>query len=133
MFLINLSEKEKQAFLGLAYAFLEVDGNIGSSEEIMLNIMKDEMGLDRETKPIKREILDNISVFTNRKSKAYVLLELIGLGYADANYCAAESEFISSIAEKLGFDKIEIISMENWVLRQLNLVKETEELFQERE
>ena len=66
-------------------------------------------------------------VFTSQQSKAALLLELIGLAHADADYHSTEQSFVAQVANKLGIAKEMLEDMEAWVVRQLALVREAEQ------
>lgn len=148
MFLAELEETEKQAFVELANRFMCSDGTKGDAEARMLEQMRSQMWptsvpeegstaaivaatvlgkskwLMRSTFSDDTPIADLLSCFTSRASRSIALLEIIGLGHADANYCALEEEFVNEMATAFQIPLADVAAMENWVLRQLTLVNE---------
>lgn len=72
---------------------------------------------------------DAINTFKCRRSRASALLELIGIAYCDTSYDPDEQELIQEIGLAFGFAKEDVLAMENWVLRQISLVREAEDFF----
>jgi uncharacterized tellurite resistance protein B-like protein len=116
MFLHNLKQKEKEAFLALIKKFIRVDEKISDSEKTILNQLQFEMGCDSKIHPRETTLDECLESFESKTSKVSVLLEIVGLGYADTEYGVQESKFVKKIAEAFGIDKNELIAMENYCL-----------------
>jgi hypothetical protein len=71
------------------------------------------------------------ATFSSRKARAAVLLELLGLAYADGEYNPRESEVVKASARAFGIAEPELLQMENWVLRQMALAVEAEHFLAE--
>lgn len=103
MFLGQLSEKEKNAFISLSVYASKVNGVFAEDEKEMIQEYCREMGIpffDAENVIAMDEVVD---VFKNAELsiKKIVLLETLGLVYSDGNYDDSEKEFVSDFAKKI--------------------------------
>lgn len=74
---------------------------------------------------------DLFASFASNKSRVIALLELIGLGHADSEYCATEEAFITRMSNAFEVPQADLAAMENWVVRQLLLVAEARAFMEE--
>lgn len=128
MFLSYLNEDEKKAFLKLAKEFVMVDGEYSPEEEDLLREFAEEMNIRTDLAPIlelgdieRQELFD---AFGSRRSQISAVLELIGMGYADGEYCSNERSFIRQMADTFELSNEDLDRFEDWVLRQLHLFQE---------
>lgn len=126
MFLADLTHAQKRAFLTIARAMTEVDG-VKPEEEQLLRFFEIESGLSLDDAP-DGDPTTFASLFEDRRSQVSLLLELIGLGYSDADYTEAEAAFVRTFAEAFSIPVEQLDVLENWVLRQLALYEEAEAL-----
>lgn len=124
MFLGQLEDRQKEAFLVLADRVIRADGVVAEQEEAMLAAMKTEMGLPSDMRPDDRSVEDVAPLFSSRPSKVAALLELIGLSMADGHYHDDEAAVLESIKNSFNVTPAEYEVMRNWVIRQLALVRE---------
>lgn len=135
MFLYKLNLEEKRAFLKLAREFIEVNGAISTEEEIFLKRYFEEMGFDKDD-PItppregEREVL--LKSFSTMRSRVSVLLEIIGLGYANRAYCPQEQVFIQELADAFQISAQRLARLEHWVERLFGMLDEAESFWQGR-
>ncbi len=129
MFLNNLSETEKKAFLTLAKEFILVDGVLSPEEEELVRIMKAEMGISEGFPEGEKSHQELFSLFNSRKSRISALIEMEGLGYANMEYHVQEKEFIKEMAETFGITADELDTIDEWVVRQVALLYEAHELW----
>ncbi len=122
MFLRTLNLEEKRAFLSLASRFIAADGRLDPKEEAMLAEMKQEMGIDQGWEG--RAEAQLLSSFKTRPSRIAALLELLGLAHSDSEYSAQESAFVARAAQAFGVEPLELATLENWILRQIALMRE---------
>ena len=120
MFIENLTENEKAAFLGLAQKVIRADGVLAPKEELLLASWSS-LGVHS---PMDGTVERLASIFSTRRSRVSALLELLGLAFADGKYRRTERTLGAEIAQALGFTESELIAMENWVIRQVALVEE---------
>lgn len=126
MFLADLNHEQRRAFLSIARAMTEVDG-LKEEEEQLLRFFEIESGVSLDDAP-DGDPTTFTSLFEDRRSQVSLLLELIGLGYTDAEYTEAEAAFVRTFAEAFSIPTEELDVFENWVLRQLSLYEEAESL-----
>jgi tellurite resistance protein len=122
MFLAELQQEEKQAFLELAARIATIDGNISVYENSILNKYKKEMGLENY-KPEGRSMEEILKVFKTKRSQNIVLAELFQLIYSDGVFHDQESESIRLIKEHFGFNPDEYGSFKDWIekIRELSV------------
>jgi tellurite resistance protein len=122
MFLAELQQEEKQAFLELAARVATIDGNVSIYENSILNKYKKEMGL-KNYKPENRSMEEILKVFQTKRSQNIVLAELFQLIYCDGVFHDQESEYIRLIKEHFGFNPDEYGSFKDWIekIRELSV------------
>ena len=126
MFLHVLNENQQKAFLALAKQFIEADQKLADEERNLLELMYAETGLDFDADLPGGAPEELFPAFDSRQARAAVLLELIGVGHADEEFHADESQFIHRAADAFGVSRDEVRRMESWVTRQLALAQEVE-------
>ena len=124
MFLAQLEERQKAAFLVLADTIIRADGAVAHQESAMLAAMKAEMGLSDAVEPDGRSIGDAVSVFATRPTKIAAMLELIGLSMADGHVHDREASALETLASAFGLPPVEFEVLRNWVVRQFALTRE---------
>jgi tellurite resistance protein len=122
MFLAELNQEEKQAFLELAELIASVDGNRSIFENTILTKYKKEMGLSTY-KNRGLAIEEILIVFKTERSKNIVLAELLKLIYSDGVFSDHESESIRLIKAHFGFNPDEYGSFKDWIekIRELSI------------
>ena len=123
MFLGVLNDDEKRAFTILAGRMIDADGIVVASELQALAALRKEMGLPESRNGNEHDVGKVASVFISRRSKIAALLELIGLGYSDANYSLGEESFVSSVAGTMGVSREELSRLDAWVRRHMQHVE----------
>ena len=130
MFLNMLNDEEKKAFALLAEKMIEADGIVVGSEAAALAALEGEMGISRDD-AARRPVEELAAVFETRRSRSVALLELIGLGYSDTSFCINEQSIITTAATAMGFSADELTSLEDWVKKYVDLVREAMALIRE--
>ena len=101
MFLNKLKEKEKVAFLELAYYVANSDNDFSSKEEEVINSYCVEMQIDNIDFDKSKFNLDlTLSNIESAQSQKIVLLEIMALIYSDNILHQAEEKVLQSMAEK---------------------------------
>jgi uncharacterized tellurite resistance protein B-like protein len=129
MFISNLSSEQQSAFLSLAKQLIASDGNIAPAEKALLETIQQQMSEGVTASEVTIDTLSN--VFSCKKSKASLLLELLGLAHADQEYHSTEKTFIKQLAEACDVSTNELQDMESWVVRQLALVNEANQFMED--
>lgn len=130
MFLNMLSDDEKRAFALLAEKMIEADGIVVGSEAAALASLEGEMGISRDD-AARRPVEELAAVFETKRSRAVAMLELIGLGYSDTSFCVNEQSIITSAATAMGISADELTTLESWVKKYVELVREAMVLIRE--
>ena len=126
MFIGKLNDRQQGILLGLGKKLIAADGNVNDKETELLLVLRAQMS------PSVQEITSSnvASDFPTQESKAALLLEILGLAYADEDYHLDEKSFVSGLAKEVGLDSDTLSDMENWVLRQLALVREAQQFLE---
>lgn len=116
MFLAELQQEEKEAFLELAALIAKIDGNNSIFENSLLAEYKKEMGIENyHICGLTME--EMIMVFKSERSKNIVLTELLRLVFSDGVYHDHERESIRLIKKHFGFHADEYDSFKDWILK----------------
>jgi hypothetical protein len=112
MFLGVLTTEQKRAFVALAEQMITADAiSVGSEADALATLYR-EMGVERSSEQAAVEQL--VGAFDSRQARVAALLELIGLGYSDANYCVDEKSFVATVAREMNLTS-ELPRLEEWV------------------
>ena len=106
MFLANLAEEQKPAFLDLAQALIAADGVLSSEEASMMEQYKLEMALTTTSVESQGQVEQAVGVFKDASVtvKKQVIFELVALAYADNDYADEENRFLGKIVASLGLE-----------------------------
>lgn len=126
MFVTRLNGRQQGVLLTLGKQLIAADGNIHDKETELLAALQSQMAPDIEA----AAVCQLGEEFSTQESKAALLLELLGLAHADADYHLDEKDFIAKIALDIGVGKDLLADMESWVVRQFALVREAEEFME---
>ena len=128
MFLNNLSEEQQQAFLKIVHEFVNVDG-VEPEEEALMETYCRETGLSTDD-VAEQPVPQLLSLFETRRSRVSMMLELIGLGHIDQDFSENEQEYLRRFLEEFGWAESEFDILENWVLREIALMQDADELME---
>lgn len=129
MYLHLLSETNKASFMAIARAICAADGNFSDSERFMLDIYAKEMGLASiESSIAADEAVTTLAETGSDKEKRIIVLELVGLSLADADFSAEERAFLQAIVEKFNISEEFVSQCETAVGRYLDLQNEFNQL-----
>lgn len=106
MFLVNLTDEQKNAFLSLAQTLISADGVVSDDETSMLEQYKQEMSLPASSTILQQGIEQSIEVFKSSfpTIKKQIVFELVALACADSDYADAEHRLLSEIEVSLDLD-----------------------------
>jgi uncharacterized tellurite resistance protein B-like protein len=131
MFLNNLSDEEKKAFLTLAKEFILVDGELSPEEEDLVRVMKAEMNIEEgypEGQMTRQQLFKK---FDSRRSQVSAIIEMQGLGYANMEYHTQEKAFVQEMADTFGISDEDLNNIDDWVVRQVAMLYEANEFWKE--
>ncbi|MEW6350263.1 MAG: hypothetical protein AB1646_14445 [Thermodesulfobacteriota bacterium] len=131
MFLHDLTENQKAAFLLLSKRLIREDERLAPEESTLLGLMRREMGFDGDPTYEKKDVGDLLIEFDSRKAKVATLLELMGLACSVGEYRRDQAPLIDEVASTFGIPEEELVTMENWILRQMALAREAAGFFME--
>ena len=126
MFLNRLDASEKETFVSLAIRAAEANGQIAEEEYQMIEEYCREMNIekfDMKTTLSKEDII-KVYADSQEQHKKIVVLELIGLMYADGDYDAEENAFVEEIANGIGVPIDAVKKMEKVLLKYVEMTKE---------
>lgn len=106
MFLADLTEPQKMAFLHLAYGLIAVDGVLRQDEIAMMEQYKREMAMMIPMDGIQGETEQALAVFETAPvtKKKQIVFELVALACADKDYADLENVLIKKISDALGLN-----------------------------
>ncbi|GHH99856.1 TerB family tellurite resistance protein [Neobacillus kokaensis] len=114
MFLAELQQDEREAFLELAAFIAKIDGSVSVFETSVLSRYKKEMELE-DYKEKGLSIDEILTSFKSERSKNIVLAELFQLIYADGVFHGQESEVVNLIKNNFEFKPNEFGSFKAWI------------------
>lgn len=124
MFLQEFDKTQKEAFICLGHNVVVADGDLTPDEQVMMNNLKREIGLETSFDP-HYITLDGINeIFTTHRSRVAVLINLVRLGYADGAFEVEEQMLVEQVCKHLEIGDEEFSRIENWVRRLIALEKE---------
>lgn len=128
MWLSSLTQRQRDALLGLAHNVVVSDGLLDPNEEDMMDEFKREMALKPEVVSDYLE-LDGIGeVFDSRRARAVAILNLLRLSYVDGAFEIEEECLLKEISRAFGIDDEDFALMDNWVKRLVSLEAEARSL-----
>lgn len=104
MFLNQLSEKEKEAFISLSVHVSHSNGIFADEEKVMIQEYSKEMEIPEFDTNEAKSIDEIINVFKSSELhiKKVIMLEVLGLVYSDGFYDAEEENFIKKFSNDIG-------------------------------
>lgn len=126
MFLNQLTDKEKEAFLKLAIDAAYTNGDFNTEEHAMIDQYCQEMNLPRQDQYSETALDQLVPIFSSAEDshKKIVVFELLGLLVADGEFDEAEKVFIHELALSIGVQDSEIDKQMELLKRYMDIVKE---------
>ncbi len=126
MFLNQLSQKEKEAFLSLSVHAANANGIFAAEEKILIQDYCKEMDIPSFDESSAMNMDQALEVFEESSIhiKRIVLLELLGLIFSDGEYDITEKQFVFQAAEKLNISKAEADELSKLIVKYLDILKE---------
>ena len=128
MWLSSLSERQRDALLGLAHNVIVSDGLLDPNEEDMLDEFKREMALKPDVVADYLELEGIDAVFDSERSRTVAILNLLHLSYADGAFEIEEECLLKELARTFGMDDDEFRRLDDWVRRLVALENEARQL-----
>lgn len=129
MFLGQLSEKEKNAFISLSVHASNSNGDFAEEEKMMIQEYCKEMGIPFFDANNAISMDEVIAVFleSERSIKKIVLIETLGLVYSDGVFDELEKGFISGFAKKIGLTEEDVAKQTAAIKEYLAALKKVAE------
>lgn len=124
MFLDELNDRQKEAFICLAHNVVVSDGELTPGEQLMMDQLKREIGLANDFEPHYIPVNGIEKIFNTRKSRVATIIAMIRLGYADGAFEIEEQFLLKDICKAFEVSDNDFILIENWVRRLIALEKE---------
>lgn len=134
MFLNQLLSEEKEAFVSLSIHAAKANGVIEQEELAMIDEYCREMNIESYDMKNVMETEQILDIYKNSdvKHKKIVLLETLGILYADGEYDQQEKQFVCEFFEKIGLSKDDVTRQEKLLNKYMDVVKELmEEIIRE--
>ncbi len=124
MFLHELTQSQKEAFICLAHDVVVSDGELNPGEEALMEHFKREINLPEDFEPHYIPVEGVGEIFDDRRSRVATVISLIRLGYADGKFEIEEQFLLKQVCEIFAVSEEEFAKIENWVRRLISLEKE---------
>lgn len=126
MFIHNLNVQQQSSLLYLAREVAKADGELHELQLGLMEILKQQ---SKEGVKEKEVSLDDLAIiFDTERAKCSLLLELLGVAYANHEYHINEEGLIKQYANVLDVSTDKLSALEKWVEKQLALSLEAEQL-----
>ncbi len=104
MFLDRLNDKEKEMFLDLTVYTAQANGIIEDTEKNLILQYCKEMGVAFYDISKRHSLEEVVAVFSksSKEKKRIVLLEILGLCYADGDFDTVEQAFAKKFSQDIG-------------------------------
>lgn len=128
MWLMTLTEAQREALNGLAQHLVHADDTVDPSEEFMLEDFRRQMKLIGSSGAPQESIEELSAHFDTRLARSVALLNLLRLCYADGTFGVEEESLMLRFAQALRFSDSEYREIEDWVNRFATLEEEGKKL-----
>ena len=129
MFLGQLSDKEKNAFISLSVHASNSNGVFAEEEKVMIQEYCKEMGIPFFDADNAISMDEVVAVFKESELtiKKIVLLEILGLVYSDVVFDDTEKGFINEYAKKIGLTDEDVAKQTVAIKEYLEALKKVAE------
>lgn len=127
MFIQNLNQKQQSVLLDLCEQVIRIDGIVDEKEKEMLAVLHSQCM--RGVEPLHIEKKEITKLFDSSLSKVSLMLEMLGIAYANDDYHPEQAKLITEYANVLGITEGKMIELEDWIKKQFSLFKEVQKFF----
>lgn len=124
MFLHELSDQQREAFMCLAHDIVVSDGELSPGETLLMEKLRRETGVDESFNPSYLAIDGIEKIFDTRRARVAIVIALIRLAYADGAFEIEEQFLLKDICKAFSISEPDFGQIENWVRRLIALEKE---------
>ncbi len=129
MLLGTLNNEQKELFLHLAHSVVVSDGELNTGEALLMDAMRQEMGLSDTLEPHYVEAEGTELVFNSARARVVCLIELLRLAYSDGAFEIEEQGFIGLLCNQFAIDDDSFRRIDHWVRRLIALEEEVLDLY----
>ena len=115
MWLSQLSGEQQETMLRLAHNVIVSDGLLDPNEEGMLEAFRREMGVSTDFQVEYLELEGISRVFSERKERLIVLMNLCKLSYADGAFEIEEECLINEIRKAFDVSEAQFDMLQGWI------------------
>jgi len=124
MWLSQLSGEQQETMLRLAHNVIVSDGLLDPNEEGMLEAFRREMDVSADFQVEYLELEGISRVFSERKERLIVLMNLCKLSYADGAFEIEEECLINEIRKAFDVSEAQFDMLQGWIKRMTLLESE---------
>jgi tellurite resistance protein len=124
MWLSQLSGEQQETMMRLAHNVIVSDGLLDPNEEGMLEAFRREMGVSADFQVEYLELEGISRVFSERKERLIVLMNLCKLSYADGAFEIEEECLINEIRKAFDVSEAQFDMLQDWIKRMTLLESE---------
>lgn len=124
MWLSQLSGEQQETMLRLAHNVIVSDGLLDPNEEGMLEAFRREMNVSADFQVEYLELEGISRVFSERKERLIVLMNLCKLSYADGAFEIEEECLINEIRKAFDVSEAQFDMLQGWIKRMTLLESE---------
>ena len=124
MWLSQLSGEQQETMLRLAHNVIVSDGLLDPNEEGMLEAFRREMDVSADFQVEYLELEGISRVFSQRKERLIVLMNLCKLSYADGAFEIEEECLINEIRKAFDVSEAQFDMLQGWIKRMTLLESE---------
>jgi hypothetical protein len=117
MWLSQLSGEQQETMMRLAHNVIVSDGLLDPNEEGMLEAFRREMGVSADFQVEYLELEGISRVFSERKERLIVLMNLCKLSYADGAFEIEEECLINEIRKAFDVSEAQFEMLQGWIKR----------------
>ena len=117
MWLSQLSGEQQETMLRLAHNVIVSDGLLDPNEEGMLEAFRREMGVSADFQVEYLELEGISRVFSERRERLIVLMNLCKLSYADGAFEIEEECLINEIRKAFDVSEAQFDMLQGWIKR----------------
>ncbi len=129
MLLSTLNNEQKELFLHLAHSVVVSDGELTTSEALLMAEMRQELNLSDDVEPHYVEAQGAGKVFDNQRSRTVCMISLLRLAYSDGAFEIEEQGFLGLLCEHFAINDETFRRIDHWVRRLIALEEEVKELY----
>jgi uncharacterized tellurite resistance protein B-like protein len=128
MFLHELSNPQREAFLTLAARLMSADATLHDGELAIITVMREEVALPASWRPLTEPTEALLDTFDSEHARSIVIIELLRVARADRSIDSSELDFVRDAARQFGFGFSRIRALVRWLARYEALLEEGQQL-----